>query len=219
MPFKKAWEDTGKPKAIIWILLGIAMIFSSSFYHSLLSISVLLFLLTWLGIFSYIGTLFKFKKANHWVSQISEFLLDMIAVFSFAFIFNLVLLTVIELFRNDFQTVLIEATVLFSIGIFFLGIYYSFIFWIREDFDINKLIQYQKENSKYQFTRNHAAKFVHLTVLIFLFSSGFFSYKENQKAQQDNNILKICKISGESPKQINCDESKGYIIHKFIPEG
>lgn len=218
MPFKKAWEDTGKAKAVIWILLGIAMTFSSSFYDSLLSVSVLLFLLTCLSIFSYVGTLFKFKRANRWVSQISEFLLDMIATFSFAFVFNLVLLTIIELFRNNFQLVLIKAIVLFIIGIFFLGFYYSFIFWIREDFIFNKLIMGTKKNSKNNLVRNHAEKFVHLTALIFFVGSGFFSYQEILKAHQNNNILKICEISEKNPKQINCNESKGYIIHKFVPE-
>lgn len=217
IPFKKAWEDTGKAKAIIWILLGIGMTFSSSFYDSLLSVSVLLFLLTCLSIFSYVGTLFKFERANRWVNQISEFLLDMIATFFFAFVFNLALLTIIELFRNNFQVVLIKAIGLFIIGICFLGFYYSFIFWIRESFNINDSISNLKVNSNNNFLRKHAAKFVHFLVLIFFVSSGYFTYQEILKAQQNNNILKICKINEKNPKQINCDESEGYAIHKFMP--
>lgn len=223
----------------IYIILGSLVSIHFTFMNNIFSESILLSLLTILLLLCYLDFIFcqyaKIIKPIEYIKQcriqLSNFLLDFILTSSLVFILSIIFITIGSgnkiITKEIYSTLLLPSTLIISISIFF-GYYYWFIYWMGNTEDFNQwvkdrekeivnnknILKLPKKNfeSIKLFRLKYFRHIIHISALITISASAYFSYDQFNIDKNKQEILKTCELNESNSTEIICSQSKHRVI-------
>ncbi len=230
-----------KKNYFIYSILGFFVSIHIIFMNNIFSELLLLSLLTILLILCYLDFIFcqyakiikPIKYIKQFRIQLSNFLLDFILTFSMAFILSIIFITIGSgnkiIIKEIYSTLLPPLTLIIIIAIFF-GYYYWFIYWMGNTEDFNQWVKDREKeivNNKNilklpkkifesikLFRLKYFRHIIHISALITISASAYFSYDQFNIDKNKQEILKACELNESNSTEIICSQSKHRVIVK-----
>lgn len=230
-----------KKNCFIYLILGIFVSIHIIFMNNIFNELLLLSLLTILLILCYLDfTFYQYTKIIKPIKcikqcriQLSNFLLDFILTSAVAFIISIILITISLgskiITKEIYSTLLFPLALIIIIAIFF-GYYYWFICWMGNTEDFNQWVKDREKeitNNKNRlklpkkifesiklFRLKYFRHIIHISALITISASAYFSYDQFNIDKNKQEILKACKLNESNSTEIICSQSKYRVIVK-----